>query len=1082
MKAYFIYFILAMFLLIQYQGTGQILFENPDFETSTICDPIKCNETDISCISGWWVYNTSSTIDHAAWVYYQDYFVCEEYDLELESCGGLRGIWLGAGTGGNQLIPATNNPFYSQNPYATYEVTVNVNVFDNIDEEAFIDLYVDDAATGTSGILVGSSGPIPYDLTCHEVKIPIAMADDVLNLTSNPYLIFKIRTPHGHTPTESDIISAVMDGVSACKLVDIAVSQNNCEQVCLVVTPDCPVDCDIPVFNDRELDDCYMDIVWETDEQVILEECYTPVIQSLECCFTPEGPGEYTAQISYQFGVNGEPQEGWQTITVDFQACTTAVVSTDATWSSSNISPYARFDLITVNAGKTLTIEEDLVLHFCQNGKLVIKPGAQVVLKGVLTSSCRDGWKGVEVQGNGTTHQYLQGGGFAQGRLFCRPGSKIENALTAVKLYGPDYDDAGGQIFAEGTSFINNIRGIDIAPYSNFYPTADKQRLYRSSIRDCVFDIDENYLNLLPFTQHIRMYGIFGISILGSSFGYHRHIDGASHPRDYGMGIMAIDAGFNVGAIAEDIEDEPCLPPCVAYKKSTFFGLGHAIFGGRLNVNRPFQVYQSEFENCYFGIANYAVSGCTMLFNEFKLGAIQTLTGHNDQIGIALSSYMTGLTIEENQFYLVDELTDNTIGISVDQIGEVNNVIRKNKFIEITIGNEAFGRNANHQGEEVKRGLHYLCNENEDVSMNDFYIPGTTLYLGDYIRKDQGQYISGGVLAAGNTFSETGDTDDGDFANYGDEELNYYYDNASPIETPSDFEGLLIIDANQNACNQTYCLEPCLDEEGFEDKVDSYYDSKAAYVFAVDEEEFGNAAYYRMKMDSACHSILQYLTYDTLNYKQDSLRAWYLRSQSIAGDLLVAGDFFGAADNTHGNKTLDSIPAHFDLTSDQLTDLRRIKYVYGILATKSPFNLNTTDIDSLHLFSKGIGTSSTLSRSALALIDTIFSPRYYIPGEVTPRSFEKMIRDDGNKQEIPVYPNPTSDILYIDLSEIEGQAITVEFLTLDGQSQGVAILNPGLNKVIMQHVIGDQSGMLIYKIVADTRTIGLGKVLIQRYK
>ena len=84
------------------------------------------------------------------------------------------------------------------------------------------------------------------------------------------------------------------------------------------------------------------------------------------------------------------------------------------------------------------------------------------------------------------------------------------------------------------------------------------------------------------------------------------------------------------------------------------------------------------------------------------------------------------------------------------------------------------------------------------------------------------------------------------------------------------------------------------------------------------------------------------------------------------------------------------------------------------------------------------------------------------------------------KVPIPVYPNPTSDLLYIDLSEIEGQAITVEFLTLDGQSQGVAILNPGLNKVIMQHVIGDQSGMLIYKIVADTRTIGLGKVLIQR--
>ena len=98
----------------------------------------------------------------------------------------------------------------------------------------------------------------------------------------------------------------------------------------------------------------------------------------------------------------------------------------------------------------------------------------------------------------------------------------------------------------------------------------------------------------------------------------------------------------------------------------------------------------------------------------------------------------------------------------------------------------------------------------------------------------------------------------------------------------------------------------------------------------------------------------------------------------------------------------------------------------------------------------------------------------------TTLSIEEQIRH--KTMPIPVYPNPTSDILYIDLSKIEGQTITVEFLTLDGQSHGVAILNTGLNKVIMQHVIGDQSGMLIYKIVADTRTIGLGKVLIQRYK
>lgn len=998
----------------------------------------------------------------------------------MESCGGSRGIRIGAGTGENNFFPTTENPFDNQNPYATYEITLTVNVFDDIDNEAYIDVFVDDSPTGTSGVLVGSSAAIPFDSRCHEVKIPFADQEKIAALTSNPYLLFKIRTPDDHTPSESDIISAVMDGVSACKLFDIRISQQACDQLCIVVSSDCPVACDIPTYNDREQDDCYIDIVWENDEQIEMESCYTPVVQSLECCFTPEEPGEYTALISYLFNVNGEPQAGWNILTVDFQPCTTAVVSSTTTWTAANVSEFARFESITVNSGTTLTIDEGLTLNFCPEGKLVIEPGGQVILEGVLTSVCSEGWKGVEVQGNGTTHQYLQGGTFAQGRLFCRPGSRIENAVTAVRLYGPDYTDAGGQIYAEGASFINNIRAIDFAPFRNFYPTSDKQRLYRSSIRDCTFDIDENFLNLLPFTEHVRMYGVFGISILGSSFGYHRYNIEATRPRDYGIGIMAIDAGFNVGPMAEDIEDEPCLPPCIAYKKSSFYGLGLGIFAGRLTFNSPFQVYQSDFENCYFGISNYSVSGSTILHNHFKMGAISSLPGHNDQVGLSMASYMTGMTVEGNQFYLVDNFTDNTIGITVDQIGEVNNVIRNNKFVDITVGNEAFGRNANVQTELVSRGLHYLCNENDDVAMNDFYIPGTTLFLGDYIRKDQGQYVSNGILAAGNSFSETGDPGDGDFANYGDEELNYFYNGSVGSETPTDYTGIELVFSDPNACSFLSCLQPCLDVQAFEEEVSSFYYSKDSFEDALEEDEFQSASYFRMKMDSACHSILQYLTYDTLDYNQDSLRAWYLRSQSIAGELLLAGDFFGTADPTHGNKTLDSIPAHFDLTSDQLTDLRRIKFVYGILATKSPFELNATEIDSLHLFSQGIGTSSTLSRSALALIDTIYSPRYYIPGDITPRSTINAFREDTIRQEIPIYPNPTSDLLYIDLRGIEGQNISIEFLTLDGKSQGVTPLHQDLNKVALQQILGSQSGLFIYKIKSETRSISIGKILIQR--
>jgi len=93
-------------------------------------------------------------------------------------------------------------------------------------------------------------------------------------------------------------------------------------------------------------------------------------------------------------------------------------------------------------------------------------------------------------------------------------------------------------------------------------------------------------------------------------------------------------------------------------------------------------------------------------------------------------------------------------------------------------------------------------------------------------------------------------------------------------------------------------------------------------------------------------------------------------------------------------------------------------------------------------------------------------------------SVEEQIQ--SKKGSIPVYPNPTSDILYIDLSDIAGQNMTIEFMTIDGISQGKKILNPGLNALVIKNAIGDQTGLFIYKIVADTKTIALSKVLILR--
>src|SRR5690349_14042227 len=108
-----------------------------------------------------------------------------------------------------------------------------------------------------------------------------------------------------------------------------------------------------------------------------------------------------------------------------------------------------------------------------------LNPGGKVFLNGTLTASCEAGWDGVEVQGDGEANQY-DNEGLAQGYLECNKPALIEHALVAVKLYGPDWEDAGGQIYAEGANFINNRRGLDFAPYNNYFPEVTDQKSYYS--------------------------------------------------------------------------------------------------------------------------------------------------------------------------------------------------------------------------------------------------------------------------------------------------------------------------------------------------------------------------------------------------------------------------------------------------------------------------------------------------------------------------------------------------------------------------------------------------------------------------
>ena len=86
--------------------------------------------------------------------------------------------------------------------------------------------------------------------------------------------------------------------------------------------------------------------------------------------------------------------------------CIDYEVQSNMTWNASNVPNGGRFNILTVKNGYTLTIEDDLDIHFCEGGKLIVEQRATLNLYGKLTSNCQMGWEGVKLYGNQNFNQY----------------------------------------------------------------------------------------------------------------------------------------------------------------------------------------------------------------------------------------------------------------------------------------------------------------------------------------------------------------------------------------------------------------------------------------------------------------------------------------------------------------------------------------------------------------------------------------------------------------------------------------------------------------------------------------------------
>ncbi|HAD12638.1 MAG TPA: hypothetical protein DCF33_09385 [Saprospirales bacterium] len=767
------------------------------------------------------------------------------------------------------------------------------------------------------------------------------------------------------------------------------------------------------------------------------------------------------------------------------------------TWSDTE---YRVSGTLNIESGATLIISAGTTVRFAQGSKVVINPNAKLVLEGKLTSFCDLTWKGVEVWGNSNASQVQQGGVLSQGKFIGNEGSVVENAETGAQLWGPDFNTgAGGQIVCTGTTFRNNIIGVNAAPYQNFWPLSNppgwlnKPLNYVGSFTGCNFETTNEYPHSSKFFAFVNLVTVNGFRFSGCHFENAQELQDCNDISDFGFGIFAQNAGFIVNGQCLDI-----FLPCANYNRSLFKGLGYGIHTQTLSQNRPYIVEMADFEDCFFGIYQNQITGATVVGNNFRLGNLPNTDCTTDQIGAVLSLGTNGITFQENKFLKVPGNATKTVGTYSIRLGFFNNVLRRNTYDGITYGNIAAGLCGTLDA--TPTGLLYECNKNFNIEQYDFICLGGIPWQPSVIRKKQGlisQGIPPSFVAAGNKFSYTGIPNDSDFRGQGPISgfpHEYYYNPMATNEEPLQFALINKIEGNQNTCSSEYCIPPCknpyevgLEKVRFYTYNNIYQVAKTAYQAAVNAgnqalalAKANEAGFARQEMDEAAHMVLLHTMYDSVTYHRDTLRTWLSNMNYYDSELLLSKDYLDAGQFAQAQYILSQIPGKFDITASDLSDLQSLSSIYSMIAQNTLFGLNQNDLASLSVMAHDdLSYSANLARGILELYRVeFFHPELYDADERPDSRNQERNLPLSEKDAFKVFPNPTSDKLFISgevtgmvfkLTNVSGGAVLLKTLSGATPQEGLEV----------RHL---PDGLYFYEIFAQNGKDKLqhGKILIKK--
>ncbi len=376
-------------------------------------------------------------------------------------------------------------------------------------------------------------------------------------------------------------------------------------------------------------------------------------------------------------------------------------------------TPLSFKENIRIKAGKTLTINNN-VIYFETGKKIIVEPGARLnVTNARLTSMCTNFWQGIEVWGNASLSQAAANQGLVQ-----LTNATIENAQNGLSFMKPgDWSTTGGFVFATKTTFKNCRRGAEFLAYHNYSTSSPNIEIkHRAFFNNCSFIWDEDFNH--PSLPHaITMYHVNGVRISGCDFIDERSQE-ITTPRV--KAIFTLDAGYSVvgrSTITYPNEEPLHTEFSTSDMDVNIFSKMHTGIEA-MNANTPYTVTvdHSHFKNSFIGLNIKAIDNAVTTRNYFELDPSSTA----EDLQVMLMQNFdrsTGYVNEGNIFrgnssYLCRGTTIYNSGLEA-------NLVRNNKYYNLQVGNAAYYMNTNdNEIIDQSKGLEWNCNKNYDGKLD----------------------------------------------------------------------------------------------------------------------------------------------------------------------------------------------------------------------------------------------------------------------------------------------------------------------------------------------------------------------------